>query len=382
MQQQKVYAEAAALACGGMVGSALFAFNSNIDLVIKTDAKGAAAIAAKMGLKTLAECARKGVGSEEIVSRGTLDLLMRAAQGERRIGGQAGNMANLAAALGVRTYIHSSVVCKELTQHLHPGVKVPSPFCFQNAHDIMSDGNVPVHVVIDFGKDRYIAVNDMHNTHMLINRNFKRCMEHEVMLVDRAVVSGFHLLDIPEPKGRVEEVNVLLRRWKGRNRRLKVHLELGHYKRKDVLAAVLELVAPFCDSIGFNEPEARQLADAMGVKSKDEAAIINEVMEVCPAAVLHTRDYAVMAGEGADGAGARLALGHLLAAFKAKEGRDPAGAEELARFEAKPVELPAGVKKKFGRGSCVVPALSLGTVGGSLGLGDAFSVGYFCSKGE
>ena len=381
MQQQKLYAQAAALARGGMVESALFAFNSNVDMVYRTDAKGALAIAAKVGLKSLAECVKKGVGSEEIVSRGTLELLMGAMKGEQRIGGQAGNMANLAASLGVRSYIHSSVVCKELTRHLHPGVKVPSPFCFQNAADIMSEGEVPVHVVIDFGKDRYIAVNDMYNTHMLINRNFKRCMEHEVMLVDKAVVSGFHLLDIPEPKGRVEEVNVLLRRWKGRNRRLKVHLELGHYKRKDVLMAVLELVAPLCDSIGFNALEARQLADARGKKVKDEAAFMNDVLEVCPAAVMHTREYAVMAGEGADAAEKRLALGHLLAAFKAKEGREPS-TDELAQFEAKPVELQAGVKKRFGRGFCLVPALSLGAVSGSLGLGDAFSVGYFCSKGE
>ncbi|VVC04587.1 ADP-dependent glucokinase [Candidatus Burarchaeum australiense] len=381
MRQNNVYREAAACARGQMVGSALFAFNSNIDRVFKTDTKGALALAQKVGLKSLADAVRRGEGREEIVSRGTLELLMAAGSSEERIGGQAGNMANLAAALGVRSYIHSSVVCRGLTKHLHPSVLVPSPFCFQNASDIMSDGEVPVHFVVDFGRDRYIAVNDMHNTHMLINRNFKRCMEKQVQLVDRAVVSGFHLLDIPEPKGRIEEVNVLLRRWKGANRRLKVHFEMGDYKRQDVLASVLEMFVPHCDSIGFNEHEARQVASARGAKWRNEAAFMQEMLELCPSAVMHTRDYAVMAGEGADDAGKRLALGHLLAAFKAKEGREPL-LEELESFEAKPVEVSGEVRKKFGRGFCFVPALSVGTASGSLGLGDSFAVGYFCSKGE
>ena len=278
MQDTKIYREAIACAREGMVESALFAFNSNIDVVLRTDGKGALRLASRMGLGTLAECVARGSGAEETISTGKMTRLLEEGKGERRIGGQAGNMANLAASLGVRSYVHSSVVCKELTRYLHPSVKVPSPFCFQNASEIMSDGDVPVHFVVDFGKDRYIAVNDIYNTHMLINRNFKRCMEKEIRAVERVVVSGFHLLDIPEPKGRVEEVNVLVKRWKGNNGRLKTHLELAHYKRLDVLRTVLENLAPNCDSMGFNELEARQAAQALGRKWRGGADFLYEML--------------------------------------------------------------------------------------------------------
>jgi len=380
MRQEEAYKEAAACAREGMVGSALFAFNSNVDVVLRTDERGALALAHRLGLPVLSECARKGEGAEEVVSTGKMALLLKEKYDERRIGGQAGNMANLAASLGLRSYIHSSVVCRDLTQYLHPGVMVSSPFCFQPAESIMSNGEVPLHFVVDFGKDRYIAVNDMYNTHMLINRNFKRCMEREVRAVERAVVSGFHLLDIPEPRGRVEEVKVLVKRWKGMNRRLGVHLELAHYRRQDVLRAVLEILAPSCDSMGFNELEAQQASDALGMKWKGEGEFMNEMQGTCRSVVLHTKRYAVMAGEGADAGEARLALGHLLAAFRARRGREP-GPKELEGLEARPVALPNGVERRFGKGFCLVPALSAGNGPNALGLGDSFSVGYFCAKG-
>jgi len=381
MQQKGIYKEAAACVRDGMVESALFAFNSNVDVVLRTDEKGALALADKMNLDLLAECVKKGKGAEETVSLGKMTMLLKENQDEKRIGGQAGNMANLAAALGIRSYVHSSVVCRNLTQYLNPAVKVSSPFCFQNADVIMSEGEVPLHFVVDFGKDRYIAVNDMHNTHMLINRNFKRCMEKEVRSVERAVVSGFHLLDIPEPKGRVEEVRVLVKRWKSVNRGLEVHLELAHYKRMDVLRVVMEVLAPLCDSIGFNEQEARQASNALGWRWRGEGNFMEEAKAICPNVVLHAKKYAATTGTDASTSEERLALGHLLAAFRAREGREPKPGE-LEGFEAKPVELNGSVKKKFGRGFCVVPALAVGNGINTLGLGDSFSVGYVCCKGD
>ncbi len=377
MRNGKLYSEAAASASGKMVESALFAFNSNVDLVLKTDEKQALALADKLNLSTLEECVKKGEGKEESVSTGKMALLMKERYDEMRIGGQAGNMANLAADMGIRSYIHSSVVCKNLTKHLRPAVMVSSPFCFQTADAIMSEGEVPVHFVVDFGKDRYIAVNDIYNTHMLINRNFKRCMEKEIKLVERAVISGFHLLDIPEPKGRIEEVKVLLKRWKNSNSKLKVHLELADFKRNDVLKSVLEILAPSCDSIGFNEVEIKQIMESLETKWRGEADAMQEILAICPSAVLHNKKYAVVGGEDANGAEERLALGHLLAAFRAKNGRGPKP-EELKEIKAQPIETDES--KKFGKGFCFVPALSLGEDASSLGLGDSFSVGYFCSR--
>jgi len=374
-----LFSEAAACARTGMVGSALFAFNSNIDLLKRTDAKGALEIAQKANLPKLRECVKGGRGGEEIVSREKLETLVSLGYDERRIGGQAGNMANVAASMGIRAYMHSGVVCRELVQHLHPNVMVSSPFCFQSAGEIMSDGEAPTHFVVDFGADRYIAAYDMHNTHMLINRNFKRCMEKEIKAVERAVISGFHLLDIPEPRGRLEEVKVLLKRWKSGNSRLKIHLELGDYSKPQVLFHVLEMLAPDCDSLGLNEQEARSAMKALGRRWRGEADALKELLNVCRTVVLHTGEYAVAAGKEVDGAGKRLAMGHLLAAFMAKEGRAPS-AGELEGFRASFIEVKENVRKMFGKEFAFVPALRSAGERTRLGLGDCFSVGYFCSK--
>ncbi|MFA6036053.1 MAG: ADP-dependent glucokinase/phosphofructokinase [Candidatus Micrarchaeia archaeon] len=364
-----------------MVSSAIFAFNANVDLIKHTDAKGALEIAKKAGIPKLADCVKNGQGAEEIVDRYALQKLMAFGYDEQRAGGQAGNMANAAASMGMRAYMHTSVVSRDIAKHLCAGVMVPSPFCFQKAEEIMSDGEVPIHFVVDFGTDRYIASYDMHNTHMLINRNFKRCAEHEIRVVDRAVIGGFHLLDIPEPRGRVEEVKVMVKRWKASNRRLKVHLELGDFQKPRVLPSVFETLAPHCDSVGMNELEARQAVEVLGKKWKGEAAAMDLLLGVCKSVVLHTARYAAVAGEDADGAEKRLALGHLMASFAAGNGRAPTGGE-LAKMKAAPVQVKPEERKKFGKGIAFVPALRTGEERTKLGLGDSFSVGYFCSKQE
>ncbi len=376
-----VFSDAASSAGQMMVSSSIFAFNSNIDVIKRTDAKGALGIARLAGLPRLAECVRKGIGREEVVDNYTLQKLLSLGYDEQRIGGQAGNMANAAALMGVRAYMHAGVVSRDITKHLHAGVMVPSPFCFQKAEDIMSEGEAPMHFVVDFGADRYIASYDVHNTHMLINRNFKRCAEHEIRVVDRAVISGFHLLDIPEPRGRVEEVKVMVKRWKAANRRLKVHLELGDCQKPRVLPSVFATLAPVCDSIGMNELEARQAVEALGKKWKGEADAVDVMLEVCRSVVLHTSEYAVVAGEGADGAEKRLALGHLMASFTASNGRTPTPAD-LGEMEFTQVQVKPAIRKKFGRGVAFVPALRTKGDRTKLGLGDSFSVGYFCSKQE
>ena len=379
--KNNIFSEAAASAGKRMVQSAIFAFNSNVDLVKRTDAKGALEIARRAGLPKLADCVRRGVGGEEIVDKYALQKLMTQGYDEQRIGGQAGNMANAAAAMGVRAYMHTGVVSREITRHLRPGIMVPTPFCFQKAEEIMSDGEAPVHFVVDFGVDRYIASYDIHNTHMLINRNFKRCAEREIRLVERAVIGGFHLLNIPEPRGRVEEVRVMVKRWKTSNRRLKVHLELGDCQKPRVIPSLFETLVPNCDSIGMNEAETRQVVEARGRKWKDVESAMDDMLEVCRSVVVHTSDYAVVAGEDADGAEERLALGHLMASFMASNGRPPE-AGELEGMQAEPVQVKPEVRKKFRRGMAFVPALRTKSEKTKLGLGDAFSVGYFCSKLE
>jgi ADP-dependent phosphofructokinase/glucokinase len=373
-----IFADASANLKDGLVSSAIFAFNANVDLVKRTDEKGALELAKKLNLPKLEECVKQRRGAEQIVDRYKLGQLIAAGYDERRAGGQAGNMANAAAHLGLRAYMHAGTVCRDIAQHLHPGILVPSAFCFQPAAEIQSDGESPVHFVVDFGTDRYIAVYDMHNTHMLINRNFKRCAEKEIKFVDRAVVSGFHLLDIPEPKGRIEEVKVLVKRWKSGNRRLKVHLELGDYQKAGVLSTVLSMLAPECDSIGMNAQEAVDAVKALGGKWKGEADALEQLQGACKAVVIHTSDYAVAAGTGADGAEPGMAMGHMIASFTAKEGRAP-GRDDLQKLQFSKVQVKDTVRKKFGKGQAFVPALRCAGERTRLGLGDAFSVGYACA---
>jgi ADP-dependent phosphofructokinase/glucokinase len=396
MDWAAAYTDAFAYAERNIVSNALFAYNVNIDAVKYL--KGGERFPAKIA-KLLKGCVRNGRESEVKIDQRTLQILMsKVGYDEMRMGGQAGNMSNVASALGVLCYVHVPSKCREQMKLFeHPENILVADGSFKTPDKINKKCDVPVHFVMEFGRgyrfkdveapapNRLIASFNPPCAVLEIDDEFIRLAPRIIDTVSRAVISGFHNPTIgADFKKRIKNIRMQMEGLKKINPSLKIHVELGDFQHLQVLKEVTKEILPMCDSVGFNENELEQIKKVARIKGDEWKACDRICDEFC-GAVFHRPQFSFFVTKE-ESCESPLMFGSLLAAYRAAKGGN-ASFKELEEFAKSIKANSEGVEKynefkkvKFRNNAYFAPSLDIGEPKMTVGLGDCFTAGYFLTK--
>ncbi|MEM3399589.1 MAG: ADP-dependent glucokinase/phosphofructokinase [Candidatus Micrarchaeia archaeon] len=361
----KDYAKYVEWAEGRVANSCLFAFNTNVDVVFEFSEEHAKVFSENEELAPLLECVFSGGQREIRVSRRTAEKLAQLRGGVAVVGGQAGNMANVSAALGVSTYLHVYSKSERQISLIDKNVMVQTEKCFKPARMAGCGDEESTHYVFEFKKgvflgkkipasNRVIASYDEANFNMLIDDNFERCVERNIGRIEKIVLGGFHLLG-RKCRERVAHVEKLVERWRDMNQEIRVFLELGDFQDLDIAREVKRRLFPLVDCVGMNEVELKQVA----------GGDINSLRKIVKSAVIHTKEGSVLVGEKKEEA---QVFASIVASYRAFYGKNPRF-EELYDYSQRIKQGRFGVKGGVGS----FPVKERRTVG----LGDCFASAFF-----
>lgn len=323
---------------------AIFAFNANIDHVRTVDEEDLKKIDnfSPDLSQRISECFTWGVQREVTVDIKACNFFLSEMKFDRKMaGGQAGNAAQQASALGVECYLHSNFANKELLSLFahNEKIMVAGEEGFAPAGECSSVVKSAHHFVFESkeSRTRFIASYDPFPMHL--EDNFCRHIEAKLPEISKAYVGGFHLLM------RIERFNKFLeeiKRWKQINPKLRVFAELGEFQSKEVMELARKELFPIVDIIGLNDTELASL----GVDFEELTAEAKAVLYHSPEQQRIFPDTALNA--------AALEFAKRCASHKAKTGKFATEAD-IVGFSADFIESPVG----------------------TVGLGDTFSSAYF-----
>lgn len=325
--------------------SAIFAFNANLDhlkYVSEADVAAIEEFSPVLG-QQMSESFAYGMQKEVAIDVRALDFFLTKMKFDKTIvGGQAGNAAQQASALGVKCFLHSNFANEELCGKFNfPGrVLLASEKGFVPASSFSSHIKSAHHFVFENRESRvrFIASYDPFPMHP--EDNFMHNIPAEVPGIKKAFVGGFHLLKTPD---RVRKFLSEMKKWKEINPALEFFCELGEFQSPDVMDAVRGEVLPLAGTIGLNDSELAQ----MGAEPDELAG------ETGAAILLHTPEKQSVFPEGRLN-GAAMEFAKRCASFKARAGKFATEAD-LAGAPSDFVESPVE----------------------TVGLGDTFSCAYF-----
>jgi ADP-dependent phosphofructokinase/glucokinase len=280
-------------------------YNSNLDAVVrvkendlekvlKSDPMLAENIVARIGkplkeisckedfLVGLLNCMRSGIGEELLISNDKVCSWIKSVfgTGDLRMGGQAGNVANTLAKLGVSNVIvHVSSLSKLQASFFLDNVKIPVNkngliILEKPINAIRHSDATMFHYVFEFDKgtsikigefsfhspraNRFVATWDPKNTELDIHSAFLRLTVRDN--ADRAIISGLHLLRRSYERDysfvdKIGRVTKHIEKWKQEDPDFFVHFEMGDNKDEEIYKTILISLAPYINSLGLNEDE-------------------------------------------------------------------------------------------------------------------------------
>ncbi len=324
--------------------NALFAFNAAIDYVKAPSEQDLAAIEEFSPLLSgqLSECFAYGVQKETAIdSRACEFFLSKIKFGRKIVGGQAGNAAQQAAALGVHSYLHSNFANTSLASLFSQKEKIlfPSEKGFVSADKFNSNTPSAHHFVFESkgNNTRFIAGYDPFPIHL--EDNFCFNITPELAGMEKAYLGGFHLVKTPD---RLRKLIAEIQRWKSASPNLKLFAELGQFQSQDVMEAARSELFPLVDMVGLNENELAAFGCGLEELGQNAKAIL-----------FHSASEQQVSPDSALDAPA-LEFARKCASFKAEFGRC-ATLQELQNYGAKTLESPVQ----------------------TVGLGDTLSAAYF-----
>ena len=323
---------------------AIFAFNANIDhvrTVDESDLKKIDDFSPDLSQR-ISECFTWGVQKEVTIDINACNFFLSEMKFDRKImGGQAGNAAQQASALGVECYLHSNFANKELLSLFShkEKVMVADGEGFVTANEFSSVIKSAHHFVLEHreSRTRFIASYDPFPPHL--EDNFCRHIEKKLPEITKAYIGGLHLVQRTE---RFAKFPQELQRWKEINPSLEIFLELGEFQSKEVMELARKELFPFVDVVGLNDTELASL----GVDFEELTSEAKAVLYHSPEQQRIFPDTALNA--------AALEFAKRCAAYKAKTGKFATEAD-IVGFSADFIESPVE----------------------TVGLGDAFSCAYF-----
>lgn len=401
MEWIKEYRKSIEYARWHIADSAIFAYNTNIDAV--KHLKGSEIERIKLPFKPLIKTSmEKGEQKEIDISRKELDFLMnKLSYDSLRMGGQAGNMANAASYLGVNCFVN---VNKKTSEQLALFERPPNVFIahdsdFKNPDAIAEAGEAPMHYVIEFKKGDRVGGRRIPNSNRFIasfnpsseievDDGFRRSILKRIIMIDRALISGFHSLnERRDYKEKIKRVETQLRDWKLLNPDLRIHLELGEFQSKNVLKFVMSEILPVCNSVGFNESELNEMMDVTKMKPNNIVDACERICAITGRVAFHCKDYSFTLCVGREAKLYQLLFASLLAAHKVAKDKH-ATFNELLEFAhsrirvnedgLKEIEKLSKIKTRFN--AHFAPALLVDEPETTVGAGDCFAAGYFLTE--
>ena len=250
------------------------------------------------------------------------------------LGGQAGLVGNALAALGMtKVYLHASSRSPLQIETLpNFGVLIP----VKNGHIVFKSPKEAVnprdetyiHWIFEFldgteirmgnegsvtapEDNRFIATFDMPNMSLEINPDFIEGIKSRINEIDKAMLSGFHLLRHHYPDGttymdRLQPAYKQIMEWKKLNPKIRIHIEQGSMQDAVIRKEVLKTILPHIDAFGINEDELVEILDAFEISEafkelKKEYSAINifsgarRIFELftIPRMTVHTRNFSL-----------------------------------------------------------------------------------------
>jgi len=276
-------------------------------------------------LSSLLFCMQQGSGAEILIqSRATARQIEESFSWQFRLGGNAGIMANVLAALGAKPVLNAPAIGARLAGMLHAGVRVPA---FSTEEPGLARGETRanperdqdpesemVHFVFQFKKgdlvasgqsriiapsdNRFIATYDPVNTRLVSSRHFDSYCLENIRKIDGALLSGFHLAPFKEYREIFPQKIAQIKSWKDNNPQIFIHAEMGSFQSPEIMRSLLLLLPEIpVDSLGLNEDE---LAAAEGLSPGSLPARWQETMQTAERlrkslglfrVAVHTRDY-------------------------------------------------------------------------------------------
>jgi len=324
--------------------SAIFAFNANIDHLKSVSDDDVSEIDSHLpGLAAqMSESFAWGVQKEVLIDAKTSALLLSRMKFDRSIvGGQAGNAAEQASALGVDCILHSNFANTELLSRFTNKEKVflAGKEGFAPAGAFSSQAASAHHFVFEHNESRTRFIASFDPLPLHIEDDFSRAIDSKLPGIGKAFVGGFHLLKTPDRM--LKFVDEILR-WKKINPGLCIFAELGEFQNEAVREIAREKLLPVVDMVGLNDTELSSFG-----------CDLPELAEEMNAVLFHTPEKHEVLPESKLDPGALL-FAKKCASFKAENGRC-ATIAELECYEAKFQESPKW----------------------TVGLGDTFSCAYF-----
>jgi len=260
----------------------------------------------------LISCIRNGIGAELLVNdKDTADFIENSFDWSYRLGGNAGNMANVLAALGSEPVLNVPALTPKVASMLRVGVMVPDEegnLVFPK--DAVRDSEDLVHFVLQFkggteietplGKvispreNRFIATYDRLNPAICLDQNFRDYALKHLHESDGALISGMHLVSQENYRRSLDSATATISEWKEKMPGLYIHAEMGSFQSIEAAHYLLDHIA--ADSIGMNEDELASIRILRpGLEGIIEAAIELRremgISRIC----IHTKDFVISA---------------------------------------------------------------------------------------
>ncbi|MCX6778068.1 MAG: hypothetical protein NT157_04245 [Candidatus Micrarchaeota archaeon] len=369
------YLESVEFARKNMAKKAAFGFNTGLDLVRNAGREEAGAITKRIFGKRL-------LGGEYTISAKRARELADLGGWKTRIGGQAGNMANDAAAIGVRCYVHSASKSEKIMRLFRDGAMVARKGRFVPAGKAGDSSVPPIHFVLEFPGDRIILSHDECAFSMKEDGEFYAAIKPLAKKIGCFAVGGFHLLQGRDVEGKVAGIAGRVLGLKGENPEMKIHLEWGDFQNVKAMEATLGLFAPVCDSVGFNEKELERVSAYLRLRG-GKYGRAQKMLEIVQEVVVHTSEYSFALSEKNQKGKLEnsLLFASLASAYKAVNGRagNFAELEKMAR-NARPRTEGIREMKKFERIGFACNAAFAPSVACkpkiTVGLGDCFAMAF------
>lgn len=278
-------------------------------------------------------CMMHGIGDEWIIKEKKLfDWINKnISKDSQQIGGQGGNMANVAAALGVKKVIvNLPIRNKEIAAFfINDNVKIP--YRINNKIELISARKItnsdvpPIHWIFEFHSglkikidklsftvpksNRFIATYDPYIATCQLLYEYKKLPRNIISQIDSFIVGGLHLIRtdfLKNPKRKFVEIKTLFQRWRKYNNNALIYLEFGPSSNTEIFRMINDFLSKEIDILGIGDDDLAEILIALGKekmaqmikKDKSPIIIFDSVFEILKKSqfneiLLHCDDFAI-----------------------------------------------------------------------------------------
>ncbi len=331
-----------------------------------------------------------GEQKEIAVSESTLNYLVDSlGYDEERAGGLVGQIAREAPGLGVEVYAHVAGKCRKFTGINSDKVLIVDKGGFRPAIQFNKECIPPRHFVMEFEKGlevsgkklessiRIIATYDSCAFDFLLDDEFLYSIKNEVKEINKAVLSGFHLV-LESSAGKIRQVGKIIEEWREINPDIFIHIEFGQFQNRRALEET-EKLFPLIDSIGLNSEE---LVAVTGEEELEKGlSILADRVE----RILFHNQYCsalITSSDNPKEARAALQFASICSAYKILHDKVLNLRElenfKISRLSERGIEIAQNLKiADFnGKKAIVVPSLYIESPRSLVGAGDTFVLAY------